>query len=260
MAAMTATMGVQAPYCRPQKIVATQRLSSGSRISSAACFQTSIRAPRLSQRLSSLQVHNALSKGDKVVTVEKLVNAFESSTVVFGVRFKNLSVKQQQQFRSGFPESTKIIVCKNTLLRIAADKVEGWSDLKQATNGENAWVFVQEDAIKESVKAFLTFEEALVKALPKDKKDTKPTDISGGVLDGDFLTYEDVKKLEKLPTKKELYATIARLIKQVPTKVAVSIKQVPTKLAYGVKALADADEDTSKLVGDVLPKPATESE
>lgn len=42
---------------------------------------------------------------------------------------------------------------------------------------------------------------------------------------------------------------------QIPTRVAVSIKQVPLKVAYGIKALADADEDKSKLVGDVLPKP-----
>lgn len=32
---------------------------------------------------------------------------------------------------------------------------------------------------------------------------------------GKVLSYEDVKRLEKLPTKKELIATIARLIKQV---------------------------------------------
>lgn len=41
---------------------------------------------------------------------------------------------------------------------------------------------------------------------------------------------------------------------QVPTKVAVSIRQVPSKVAYAVKALADGDDDRSKLVGDVFPK------
>ena len=37
---------------------------------------------------------------------------------------------------------------------------------------------------------------------------------------------------------------------------AVSIKQVPAKVAYGIKALAEADDDKSCLVGDVLPKAA----
>ena len=47
-------------------------------------------------------------------------------------------------------------------------------------------------------------------------------------------------------------------VRQVPTKVAVAVKQVPSKLAYGIKALADGDDDTSKIVGELFPKPATE--
>lgn len=70
------------------------------------------------------------------------------------------------------------------------------------------------------------------------------------------MDYLEVKKLEKLPTKQELIATIARLINQVPTKVARGINQVPTKLAYGVKALADGDDNKEAVVGDVFPKAA----
>ena len=148
-------------------------------------------------------------------------------------------------------------------------------------------------------------------------------------MDRKFLDYVAVKKLESMPTKLELIATIARLINQVgrwglrlplgcscswhslpcwgsdaspprrgnrgahcpwtrlrrvlspasfllipppsphppnpptsprppqvPTKLARGINQVPTKLAYGVKALADGDDDTSKAVSAVFPKPA----
>ena len=39
-----------------------------------------------------------------------------------------------QEFRHSLPADTKVVVCKNTLMRIAADKVDGWSDLKKATN------------------------------------------------------------------------------------------------------------------------------
>lgn len=76
-------------------------------------------------------------------------------------------------------------------------------------------------------------------------------------MDGKYLSPAEFRNLEKLPTKQELIGTIARLLKQVPTKVAVSVKQVPTKLAFGVKALADAGEDKEAAVGDVCqPKPA----
>jgi len=191
--------------------------------------------------------------------VEKLVQGLDSSALVFGMRFQNISVKDMQEFRHSLPADTKVVVCKNTLMRIAADKVDGWSDLKKATNGDNAWLFVGEECISESVKAFLDFEKKLKDRLPKEQRAmAKPTDVSGGAMDGKALSYADVQKLKSLPTKLELIATIARLIKQVPTKVAVSVKQVPTKLALGVKALADGDDDTSKVVGDIFPKPATE--
>jgi large subunit ribosomal protein L10 len=59
------------------------------------------------------------------------------------------------------------------------------------------------------------------------------------------------KRCENLPTKKQLQATIARLLKQPATKIASGIKAVPRKLAYGIKAIADLDEDKSRIVGDV---------
>lgn len=45
-----------------------------------------------------------------------------------------LQVKEMQVFRLSLPEDAKIVICKNTLMRIAADRVDGWSDLKEATN------------------------------------------------------------------------------------------------------------------------------
>lgn len=43
-----------------------------------------------------------------------------------------LQVKQIQEFKRSLPKETKLIVCKNTLMKRAADSVEGWSELKGA--------------------------------------------------------------------------------------------------------------------------------
>ena len=46
--------------------------------------------------------------------------------------------------------------------------------------GENAWVFVNEEAIAESVKAYRKFNDKLLEKYPKEKrKDMKPTEITG---------------------------------------------------------------------------------
>jgi len=46
---------------------------------------------------------------------------------------------------------------------------------------------------------------------------------------------QQFKRCENLPTKKQLQATIARLLKQPATKIASGVKAVPRKLAYGIK-------------------------
>lgn len=73
-----------------------------------------------------------------------------------------------------------------------------------------------EECIAASVKAYLDFEDKLKMKLPKEERaKSKPTDISGGAMDGKALTYEQVASLKNLPNKQELIATIARLVKQV---------------------------------------------
>ncbi|KAK9821422.1 hypothetical protein WJX81_002482 [Elliptochloris bilobata] len=207
------------------------------------------------RRAAVLTVENAINRATKEKRLAELTEALEQSTVVFGLRYNKISVKNFEAFRRSLPEGSRLIVSKNTLLGLAADRVDGWSDLKRDIKLENAWVFSNEDAMASSIKAFLAFEKKLLEPIPKaDRATTKLTEITAGVMEGSFLDDAGVRRLEKMPTKKELIATIARLIKQVPTKVAVSIRQVPAKVGYAVKALADGDDDKSKLVGDVFPK------
>lgn len=208
-------------------------------------------------RLCVLQViAQALSRAQKEEQVSKLVPMLEESSVVVGLRYQGLTVKQMQQFRRSLPaEGATLMVCKNTLMKNAADQVEGWENLKPAAKGDNVWLFIQEEQIAESIKAYLKFVKETKDELPKEEReDMHALRMSGGVMSGDLLTDADIKRLESMPTKTELMATIARLLNQLPTKVAVGVKQVPTKLAYGVKALADADDNKDAVVGDVLPK------
>ena len=51
--------------------------------------------------------------------------------------------------------------------------------------GENAWVFVSEECIADSVKSYHDFEKKLLEKYPKDqRKDKHPTAITGKHLAG----------------------------------------------------------------------------
>lgn len=68
-----------------------------------------------------LQVQNALSRKGKEVAIEKLTKAFEESALVFGLRFKGITVKQMEELRRSLPEEgSSMYVVKNNLLKIAA--------------------------------------------------------------------------------------------------------------------------------------------
>ena len=73
-----------------------------------------------------------------------------------------------------------------------------------------------------------------------------PVELNGGCCDGDFLSIDDIKKLEKLPSKLELIAKIASMVNQVPTRLAVGVKQVPTKLATGIKKVSEGDVEPAE--------------
>lgn len=91
-------------------------------------------------------------------------------------------MKNLEAFRRSLPAECKMYVAKNTLIGIAADRVDGWSELKKGIKLENAWVFAPEEAISASVKAFIDFEKKLLEPIPKaDRAKTKLTDISGAL-------------------------------------------------------------------------------
>lgn len=240
-----------------QRPVQGHALTSRSSLGSTLHFSVPQFHPSAARPLRRLTVENAISRGKKEETVAKLKEAFESSAACFGVRYKNLSVKQTEGLRRSLPEGAQLIVTKNTLFRVAAKQVSGWDVMEDALQMENAFIFANEDALSGSVKAFLEFEKKLLEALPREERATaKPTDISGGAMDSSFLTSEQVRQLESLPTKLELITKIAILLKKVPTKLAVSIKGVPTKLARSIQMLADGDDNKDLKIGDVFPKPS----
>jgi large subunit ribosomal protein L10 len=223
---------------------------------------TGLRAPKpFSAPVSrgSLQVTAALSRAGKEQQVAELKAKLDDSSIVFAMRFKGIDVGSFQKFRKSMPEGTHITVCKNNLMKVAVQQAAGedkWAHLSgDGCTGENAWVFIKEDSIPASIKAYAAFEESMMKMAkikaPKGTEPKNPTEIAVAVMDSKLLSAKELKACEKLPTKLELLTTIAMLVKQPATKLATGIKAVSTKLATAVKKVSELDEDTSKTVASV---------
>jgi large subunit ribosomal protein L10 len=159
----------------------------------------------------------------KAETVKKVKILLEDSAFIFGIPNSSIEGKEIVNLRKSMPPGTTAKCIKNTLMHIAAEGTE-WSVVDPLLQKANLWFFVDKDVnIKETLE--------VVQKWTKDFGKKETHDILGGVLDGTFLDTAGVDAVSKLPSKQELIAKTAFLINEIGSaRIARLIKQVPTKL------------------------------
>lgn len=164
------------------------------------------------------------TKENKQEIVAELKQRLSETKLALVVDYAGLSVAEISNLRNRLRETGTVCkVAKNTFMEKAVLGDTTWEPIQEFLKGSSAFIFVKDD--------FGT----VVKAYEAFQKESKKTELRGGVMEGRALTLEDVKAITELPTKEELMARIAGALNAVPTKLAVGIKAVPTKLAVGIK-------------------------
>ena len=166
---------------------------------------------------------------NKKEIVADLKGLLEKSQLAFVIDYQGLSVAEIKDLRDRLrPTGATCKITKNTLMGIAVADNETWQPMSEFLKGTSAFVLVEDD-LGGAIKAYEAF-----------KKDTKKTELRGGVMEGRALSEADLKAITELPTKEELIARIAGAINAIPTRLAVGVKQVPTKLAVGIKEVPNS--------------------
>ncbi|MGB3615285.1 MAG: 50S ribosomal protein L10 [Elainellaceae cyanobacterium] len=161
---------------------------------------------------------------DKKAIVADLKETLNDIQLALVIDYKGLSVSEITDLRDRLRETGAVCkITKNTLMRIAVDGDDAWQPMTEFLKESSAFLLLKDDLGK-GIKAYQAFQ-----------KDTKKTELRGGVMEGRALNEDDVKAITELPTKEELIARIAGAINSIPTKLAVGTKAVPTKLAVGVR-------------------------
>ncbi|KAL1552053.1 60S ribosomal protein L10 [Salvia divinorum] len=164
------------------------------------------------------KIHAAISRTKKEETVEKVKQELGSCHLIAAISYKGLTVSQFQELRTQLPETTKLLVAKNTLVYKAIEGTK-WAALKPCMKGMNAWLFVHSEEIPAALKPYRTFQ--------KEKK-LEDNDFSGAVFEGKFYGPGEFKALENLPTRAEVYAQILGSIKG-PASAVVGTIQAPAR-------------------------------
>jgi large subunit ribosomal protein L10 len=168
---------------------------------------------------------------NKQQIVEELKGLLGEAEMALVLDYKGLTIKEMSDLRTRLQASNGVCkVTKNTLMRRAIDGDSVWSVLDSLLTGTNAFVLVKGDV------------GGAVKALQSFQKDTKKSDVKGGLFEGKLLSPEDIKAIGDLPSKEVLMAQIAGAINGLATKLAVGINEVPSGLARALRQHAESGE------------------
>lgn len=153
----------------------------------------------------------------------------ENCHLVAGIWCHGLTVKQFQALRGALPETTKLVVAKNTLVEKAIEGTK-WEPLKPCIKGMNAWLFVHSDEIPPALKPYRNFQKEWKLVL---------NDFTGAVFEGRLYGPDDFQALETMPTRMESFAYLLGCL-QTPVISLVSTLQSPERDAENTEREGEA--------------------
>ena len=158
-----------------------------------------------------------MARSDKVAAVAELANKFSSSAGVVLTEYRGLSVKALKELRRSLSEDASYSVSKNTLTTIAAREA-GIDAIEEHLAGPTAIAFIDGDPV------------VVAKGLRDFARTNPQLVIKGGVLDGKFMTSDEVRKLADLESREVLLGKVAGALQGVLQQ-AVSLVSAPLSQA-----------------------------
>jgi large subunit ribosomal protein L10 len=186
-----------------------------------------------------------MAKPDKVAAVAELREKFSNSSGAVLTEYRGLSVKALKQLRVSLGSEASYAVSKNTLTTIAAREA-GLDELTPHLVGPTAIAFIAGDPV------------LVAKGLRDFARANPQLVIKGGVLDGAFLTSDEVRKLADLESREVLLAKVAGAMQGILQQ-AISLISAPLSQAARLfAALQAAAEENPSLLAAAPPAAAEE--
>src|SRR3954470_557176 len=188
-----------------------------------------------------------MARPDKAATVAELADKFRDRSAAVMTEYRALTVAQLTQLRSSIADHASYTVVKNTLTKLAA-KEAGVTAFDGQLAGPSAVVFVTGDPV-ETAKGLRDFARAHPALI-----------IKGGVLDGNALTADEIRKLADLESREVLLAKLAGAMKASLNNAAYLFAAPLAKAVRTVEALRQKLEDEAGATAVAAPEAATDGE
>ncbi len=166
--------------------------------------------------------------------IDSVAERLEDAPAIYLTDFAGLSVRQTNELRGRFRDSdVDYTVLKNTLLRIAMEKVGGFDDLLEYLSGPTAVAFTDDPAAPAKV----------IEDFTEEKGTDKPA-FKAAIVEGDLYETEEFETLASLKSREELIGEIITLLQSPLKNVVGAVQSQGTNVASLVQALAEREEDS----------------
>ncbi len=172
-----------------------------------------------------------MNRDEKVSVVQELSDKFAKAKIAIVTDYRGLTVPEFQELRKALKKcDSEVRVAKNTLMKRA---VEGTSFEAMSADfkGTSALTISYDDPVGPA------------KALVDFAKDHKKLEIRSAVLEGKFLSGDDLVALSMLPSKEVLLSQLLSVMQAVPTSFVRVLNAIPQKFVYALQAVKDQKED-----------------
>jgi large subunit ribosomal protein L10 len=141
-----------------------------------------------------------MARPDKVAAVAELTESFRQSNAAVLTEYRGLTVAQLKELRRTLAADARYAVVKNTLTKLAVREA-GATELESMLQGPSAIAFVTGDpvAVAKGIRDFAKAHPALI--------------VKGGLLDGQPISAEELRKLADLESREVLLAKLAGAMK-----------------------------------------------
>ncbi len=175
-----------------------------------------------------------MRKEDKIQQVEFLVKKLTDQSMFYLADISGLDAEQTSNLRrSCFKQGVQLNVVKNTLLKIAMDKVEkDFDELYDVLKGNTALMFTDTGNVPAK----------LIKDYTKKFKTEKPALKGAYIEEACYVGAENLDFLASIKSKDELIGEIVGLLQSPAKNVISALKSSGDKVAGIVKTLSERPE------------------
>lgn len=175
------------------------------------------------------------TKSEKEALVDEIAQTLDSHSIIYLTDYSGLSVSQANELRGRFRNSgVDYKVYKNTLIRLAMERLGGYDELYDHLRGPTAVAFSAEPSAAARV----------MKKFVQDESVERP-ELKAAYVDGAFYGSDALDVLASLKSKDELIGDILGLIMAPITNIVRAVQAPGSNLVGAIKAIAENEPEAA---------------